>query len=617
MPVAARLGDPIQHSDAMVGLLEGLAIGLVVGAAIVATGGAAAVVLVATAAGAVATGAGVGELIGSLQLSGGTVTGTLVTGSPNVQIGGALAARAFVAAGDTVACAGVPPLYLPPSHDGKRVAQGSASVVINQSPAARVGDLIECGAQIQSGSTTVLIGGGQVTTVQIESEVPDWINKGIMVLGLASAVVLAGPVVALAGFAGGLLGGQIGTDLGGDWFGQGSDGQKIMGFVGGMIGGGLAGHGAEGMADSLGDAVGGPVGKFIGGGMPDVLAPPRAGETPAGATPVGETPTGQPAAGETPGGETPGGETPAGETPAGETPADETPAGDAPADETPAGEPPTDETPAGETPAATPNGDAQAGGETPAAAGPDQAEPEAPPLDTDEQLARDQTMKAARGTAAGDGETTDTAAVDPPVDDPPPDPEAKDPLDRLTKQQREKYGETFSKLLAFARDTTFEPGPKTFWAKAGVLLANAFSDSTVGPDSPGIEFFQNTPDGAELNALYESSGLAKAVSDGEFPWSVARDIFEAASKNYADSASGNAYAYVDNADSTSIFRTTELGSLLENPAVSSIHFFDDAGNLLGTWTRGTDGWSGPDITSGPAANPGVYSLSDPPSKPGP
>lgn len=273
MPVAARLGDPLQHSNEMWGLLTGLAVGLVIGAAIVATGGAAAVVLVATAAGAVATGAGVGEMLGSLQLAGGTITGKIATGSPDVAINGMLAARAFASAGDSVQCDGVPPLYLPPSHQGKRIAQGSASVAINGQPAARVADKIECGAQIQSGSTNVLIEGGQVTKLEIATEVPGWLNNGIMLLGLGSAVILVGPVLALAGLGGGLAGGFVASGIGGSIFGEGSDGQKIMGFIGGFIGGALAVHGAGGVAKSLGDRVGGDWGKFIEGGFKKVYAP--------------------------------------------------------------------------------------------------------------------------------------------------------------------------------------------------------------------------------------------------------------------------------------------------------------------------------------------------------
>jgi uncharacterized Zn-binding protein involved in type VI secretion len=274
MPVAARIGDPIQHSNAMVGLLAGLAVGLVIGAAIVVSGGAAAVVLVASAAGAATGAAGIGSMLGSLSIAGGTITGAIVSGSADVLIDGLPATRAFGGMGDSVRCDGVPPLYFPPSHHGKLIAQGSASVLINGEPAARVGDYIECGAQIQSGSISVLIEGGQVNTLEIASEVPAEINTALTLIGLGSSIILVGPVLAIAGLLGGAAGGAIGGAIA-EGLDPGSEDAKIIGsFLGGFLGGFLAGRAGKPLARNLGARVGGPWGQFIEGGLPQVYAKP-------------------------------------------------------------------------------------------------------------------------------------------------------------------------------------------------------------------------------------------------------------------------------------------------------------------------------------------------------
>jgi uncharacterized Zn-binding protein involved in type VI secretion len=234
MPVAARLEDPIQHSNALTGLLAGALVGAAFGVFVVATGGAGLVVGAAIIGGAVATGAGIGEVMGSLSISGGTITGAIATGSGNTSINSLLAARAT---NDSVTCRGTPPIYIP-AHDGKRVAQGSATVTINGMPAARVGDKIECGSKIQSGSSNVLIGGGTVTTLDIDSEVPGYIHAALFVVGLASAVILAGPVVAICGTIGSMVGGDLATQAAAS-LGLSEDWQKIAGLGGSLLGGWL------------------------------------------------------------------------------------------------------------------------------------------------------------------------------------------------------------------------------------------------------------------------------------------------------------------------------------------------------------------------------------------
>ena len=85
-------------------------------------------------------------------------------GSPDVLIGGMPAWRATA---DVHSC----PLATPQPHGAGTVVVGSASVLINGRPAARVGDaIVESGPPntIVTGEPTVIIGGGAVGTA------PDW-----------------------------------------------------------------------------------------------------------------------------------------------------------------------------------------------------------------------------------------------------------------------------------------------------------------------------------------------------------------------------------------------------------------------------------------------------------
>lgn len=235
MPEAARLDDPITHSSALSGLIAGAIIGGGLAILTVGTGGLAAVAIVGAAT---VAGAGVGELIGSLSFNR-SVTGEIAPAcSPNVRINDRPAARAHL---DFVHCrnhAGHPP-----------IAQGSVTVFINDQPAARRGDRTGCDAVISAGSPNVIIGGGRVTTDEISPEVPGYVHTAMLAVGLASAAVLAGPVAAVLGLAGGIVGGRLLGDLGGQLFGEDSDGQKIMAFIGAVVGGGIAGRaGAKGEA---------------------------------------------------------------------------------------------------------------------------------------------------------------------------------------------------------------------------------------------------------------------------------------------------------------------------------------------------------------------------------
>ena len=234
---AARLDDPIEHSRALGGLLAGLAIGagaVLVGIAIVGTGGLGAVALCAMVGAGAATGAGIGQLLGSLSFAS-HGAGQIKTGSGNVFTNSKPAARAHV---DTAACDqhGPAPQIL---------AQGSDSVYINGQPAARVGDRTVCDGKISSGSANVFIGGGTETMDAISPEVPGWLERAVLVVGLGSAFVLASPVIVIAGLVGGVVGGLGGNWAGGKLYGEGSDGQKLMAFSGALLGGGLGAKGGK------------------------------------------------------------------------------------------------------------------------------------------------------------------------------------------------------------------------------------------------------------------------------------------------------------------------------------------------------------------------------------
>lgn len=234
MPQAARLHDPIAHSQSLNGLIAGALIGGLIATAIVLTAPVSVPALIggAAIAGAAVGGAGLGEMLGGLSFAQ-TIKGDIAQpGSPNVRINGRPAARAHL---DTVDCS---------DHPARPViAQGSASVSTNGMPASRKGDRTACDAVIESGSLNVFIGGDTATTDTISPEVPDYIHTTMLVVGLASATILFGPAAAALGLAGGMLGGKAMYEVGGALFGQGSDGQKLLAFGGAMAGGWAGGKG--------------------------------------------------------------------------------------------------------------------------------------------------------------------------------------------------------------------------------------------------------------------------------------------------------------------------------------------------------------------------------------
>ena len=206
---AARLHDPVAHSEALGGFLAGALVGVTaaVGVAVV-VGMAATAVAAEVATGGLATplvaGAAVtvgefavnvvvggaltqaaekeGEALGSKRM--GSKTGEVSAGASDVYINGRPAARAL----DADTC-----------HASK-IAQGSKTVHINGRPAARVGDKLTCGGAITDGSPNVRIGGPTATEASIQSEVPSWVRWAVIVASLLPALGAAaraiGPAIA-------------------------------------------------------------------------------------------------------------------------------------------------------------------------------------------------------------------------------------------------------------------------------------------------------------------------------------------------------------------------------------------------------------------------------------
>lgn len=239
MSQAARLNDPIGHSPSMSWLLTGLAAGAAIGVGAIAIAGTGGLAAAAVVGGLAAGGAGIGELFSTMSWAPKEICGVIKGEcSGNVFTNGIQAARAHV---DVVDCAKHSPPYPP-------IATGSATVFINGRPAACVNDKVGCSAIITSGSHNVYIGGGTMQTDVLEPEklVPDAVHAGLLVVGIGSAIVLGGPIIATAGFIGGVAGQYGGEWLGGKVFGIGSDGQKWA-MLGGILFGGTAGTKGAGL----------------------------------------------------------------------------------------------------------------------------------------------------------------------------------------------------------------------------------------------------------------------------------------------------------------------------------------------------------------------------------
>ena len=251
---AARVGDPIAHSNAMSGLLKGLVVGLAVGVlvgATIATGGGALAVVAGVGAGMGLTSFGAlsGKYIGEGSM--GSPCGNFVTGSPNVMINRRPATMTLVATATCADHSGTPPL-----------ATGAATVFVNGKPAGRIGEKVGCSAlSIEPASPNVMIGGPSASdpAVVVTPEVPAWAVTALQVMGVAGAIMALPYAIATVGVAA-TIGGGAGGYLGAAGLGAAGHALgKAMGlsetgvrslevggqFLGGLVGGGLGTRGGQ------------------------------------------------------------------------------------------------------------------------------------------------------------------------------------------------------------------------------------------------------------------------------------------------------------------------------------------------------------------------------------
>lgn len=224
-PNAARVGDPIKHTNALFGALVGIAAGIVIGALVavttIVTAGTGLLFWAAVfgAAAALCTGAAGGYTLGSFlgKLSG-SKSGVIAEGAKTVFIGegSPAAARAL----DHLAC-GDPPMtkygwsmlgavllgpvggmagliygHVTSKHAGAQIATGSETVYIENFNAARVGDKTSCTGEIMEGAETVGIGGESVALIDPATWSPEipaaldttmyWVDKAGIVFGILS-----------------------------------------------------------------------------------------------------------------------------------------------------------------------------------------------------------------------------------------------------------------------------------------------------------------------------------------------------------------------------------------------------------------------------------------------
>jgi uncharacterized Zn-binding protein involved in type VI secretion len=144
---AARVGDPIQHTQAEGWGLAGALAAVVVAVVIVAAAPIAVPLAIATITGAALVGKGLGETVGSTRPVSGA--GIIVEGSPTVFTGPGMPNAARM--NDPVDC-----------HEAKKIADGSDSVFIEGWNASRRKDGTWCDGKIEDGCPTVEIGGNTI-----------------------------------------------------------------------------------------------------------------------------------------------------------------------------------------------------------------------------------------------------------------------------------------------------------------------------------------------------------------------------------------------------------------------------------------------------------------------
>ncbi|MEH6370447.1 DNA/RNA non-specific endonuclease [Pectobacterium carotovorum] len=185
-------GKTIKHKSflgALAGAIAGAVVAAVVFAAAAAVAGAIAVAVVGTGGMGAALVVGAVKLavgFGAVSLLGGLISsvsskvsamvdsgappfGPVSSGSGTVFAEKQAISRAEV---DTVACT---------KHNSPQlIAQGSETVYVNGSPAARIDDKTVCGATIKEGASTVFFGSGQQTCLEMSDEF-SWWEKALLI----------------------------------------------------------------------------------------------------------------------------------------------------------------------------------------------------------------------------------------------------------------------------------------------------------------------------------------------------------------------------------------------------------------------------------------------------
>jgi uncharacterized Zn-binding protein involved in type VI secretion len=174
---AARIYDRVEHTRSFLGALAGFLVGLAVGiflvAAVVSTGGLAAVALVASAA---LLGSSLGEFVGKFISHD---AGDVKTGALTVFVGGVNRRASRV--DDKLEC-----------HSGEIIVSGCQTIFVETLNAARVTEETSCGGKIKDGSgcPTVRYGGESVVVrpKRFSGELPGWFYWGREAVGLVAMV---------------------------------------------------------------------------------------------------------------------------------------------------------------------------------------------------------------------------------------------------------------------------------------------------------------------------------------------------------------------------------------------------------------------------------------------
>lgn len=182
-PEPAVFGHKIAHNNSFWGAIGGLiggvlaaaAVGLAV-AALIGTGGLAAPLIIAGAAGL--AGGFVGTAIAGAGAKMANITGTVNKGSPNVFFEGKPVARVT----DTVACS------KHSSSPPPQIVEGSETISVNSLPLARVGHKITCSAVLQEGCKTIFGDDTTGTYGPIDAEFSIMEQSIISIFNVASAI---------------------------------------------------------------------------------------------------------------------------------------------------------------------------------------------------------------------------------------------------------------------------------------------------------------------------------------------------------------------------------------------------------------------------------------------